>query len=239
MNISRTAIEDYNATLATFGPTVDADWAGQFPYIAKLETPSDPIDITTPALVVSQKMVVASSELFHSNSPASYTMTDHNLEVHQVARLVWIDDKFVVVKTCKPFGSGRFNLTLSEFFDYQADDPDAAIIFFQADSLKSKSTTVLSDATCDSTFGSGYSGFNTCIAQDTTANICATYYTDSLIVPTFVHKLLLVVQGRVQATLRNASCDASNSNFRQTQFRKIDKFRTNILRIAGIVVDNP
>ncbi|XP_059473900.1 uncharacterized protein LOC132195737 [Neocloeon triangulifer] len=226
-------------TLATFGPTVTANWAGQFPYVVKLQSSADAIEMTIPALVVSQKMVLAEPSLFNPNSPTSYTMTSHNMQVRPVAIMVSYVSNFVVLKTCKPFGSERFNLTLSEFFNYQADNTDAAIIFFEGNSLKSKSTTALSDTSCDSTFGADYTDYNTCIAQDTTDDICKTYYTDDYYFATYVREPLLVVNGRVQGFMFSANCDSYHDNSEKTQFRKIDKFRSYILGITGIVVDNP
>ncbi|XP_059470802.1 uncharacterized protein LOC132193881 [Neocloeon triangulifer] len=168
-----------------------------------------------------------------SDTPA-IRLTDYKLQVHPVAKTVSFSEPFAVLKTCVPFGPARFNLTESEFFDFQADNTDAAIIYFEGNSLKSKSTTVK-----DSTICNLYSEFGACITQDETIDICKMYYTDSYYYPTFVREPALVVNGRVQGTMLDPSCNEYDDNSNKGWFYRISAFRTDILSMPEVIIDNP
>ncbi|XP_059473903.1 uncharacterized protein LOC132195741 [Neocloeon triangulifer] len=184
-------------------------------------------------------MVLSAAPYYNAMNAATYLMTDVDLKVHTVAKLVGAHSSFHVFKTCQPFGEARFNLTISEFVTFDASNTDAAIIFFAGNSLKSKSTTTLSDADCDTQLAVGASDIGACIEQDTTAGICSTYYMDNYDTTTFQRVPLLVVNGRVQAFCSSVNCDSKLDNDDPGYFFKMSFNRQSILNIEGIVVDNP
>ncbi|XP_059470943.1 uncharacterized protein LOC132193961 [Neocloeon triangulifer] len=226
----------FTPSLATFGPTVTANWAGQFPYVVNFQNPSSTVERTVTGLVLSSKMAL----VYQFLTPATinlFTMTDYALGVHSVVKLVGTAAGiYNVVKTCKAFGPARFNLTASEFYTFSADTSDAAVIFFHNNALLSKSTTALSDANCDAALSAGISANQACVATDSTPGICTTYIKDAA---TYEWTAALVVQGRVQGFLSRGNCNMAGDNILPTQFDKIVVRRQDILGISGIVVDNP
>ncbi|XP_059468383.1 uncharacterized protein LOC132192433 [Neocloeon triangulifer] len=167
-----------------------------------------------------------------------FTVTDHTLQTQPVVRLVGYTWPFNVFKVCKQFGPSRFNLTLSNFHDYQANTA-AQIFFFEANILKSRSTVVLSDTNYATVYADGNSAKYACIEKDTTTDICMDYYTDSYYTPTFIRKPVLVVNNRVQAVHRDMKCNEYDDNSEEGVFYKIGYYRDDVLGIPNIVIDNP
>ncbi|XP_059473902.1 uncharacterized protein LOC132195740 [Neocloeon triangulifer] len=231
-------------SLATFGPTVDADWSGTFPYVVRLGySPPFAKDYTSMGMVVSAKIVIIGEWALSTqitNDPKDYVLTDYTLEKRPMARIIGLASPAIfVTKVCKPFGPARFNLTQAEFFDYAANSDNAAIIFFQFNTLKSMSTQVLSDTNCNAVYP-GKAPTTACIRRDTTPGICRAYLRDAWNTgTTYIHGPSLVVNNRVQGAIKLAQCsDPGLDNTKETTFYKFDAYRSAILGVDGAVVDN-